>query len=728
MRRLIYKGDVIIIYEYKDALSLIQELSDIYAGDVTTVARGGKGRHKIEYYNYPCSFDIETTTIKPGELDYSAPADAPPLGFPYLFQWNIYGRVIMCRTYPEAIDIFNWIAEYFHTSKSRRLVIFDHNAGYEEMFFRGIWELDSSECFALDEHHPVTIVLKNGLMIRDSYKLTNMSLELLSKDWAKHWVKDKTIMDYSKLRTPYTKLSDNEYIYSALDVLALSDSVMEYLKGQGANIWTRCPTATSFIRAEYKKLIGISAKHWTDEQKEYHKLLKKCAVNEKQFKLLLRLARGGNTHANRAITGRLLRDLVHFDITSSYPAQMVCYPEYPINAWQPMDIGAELSTLELFEANGYCTMADIILIDPKLKEGVTTPYISISKMVPVQGFGLNYSDNGRYLGGLDAIQISIFGIEWPIIKAQYDFSDAYITEGYFAKKGYLPDILRKFILKYYAAKTELKRIQGKEVEYAISKTKVNGIFGMAFTNPIRGRFIMTEAGIVEEPPKSIEEELEKYQKSKSYFLPYAWGAMTAALGRVYLQKMIDALGPAFCYGDTDSAFALHPAQSRQRIRKLEKEITEYQRRCGLELTYYDKKGKPHELGSISEEPYCKYFKTFGAKKYITVENDKLTCTIAGVPKRGGARIIGKPERFRLGLNFEGSKTGKNCLWYNEDPGFFLHDKRGRPIEIHNNIAMLPCDYLLSLSRDYTECLSIEGNFHWNFKELKKSGVVNEENY
>ena len=57
----------------------------------------------------------------------------------------------------------------------------------------------------------------------------------------------------------------------------------------------------------------------------------------------------------------------------------------------------------------------------------------------------------------------------------------------------------------------------------------------------------------------------------------------------------------------------------------------------------------------------------------------------------------------------------------------LHDEEGREIEIHSNVAMLPCDYLLSMSADYLECLSIEGNFHWNFTEADKN-VLNEEDY
>ena len=417
-----------------------------------------------------------------------------------------------------------------------------------------------------------------------------------------------------------------------------------------------------------------------------------------------------------------------------------------------MDPGSYMETVELFEKNGYCCMVDVTLINPRLKEGVTVPYISISKMVIVRGSGMQATDNGRYMSGLEAIQLSIFGMEWPIIKSQYDFDDAVIVNGYFCKKGYLPDILRNFILELYAKKTQLKGIAGQEVEYALAKTYVNGVFGMAYTSPLRDKYEFTGADITLADPGDPEIELIHFQDRISYFLPYATGAMTACLGRVYLQKMIDAAGEDFVYCDTDSIFALHPDKVKPKIKALEKELTEYQRRCGLQLNYRDIKGRDHELGSISEEDAIEYFKTYGAKKYITVENDKLTCTIAGVPKKAGSHIISrhlfkKPKtrfnfrkgafnalkrklsinlkQFQLGLNFKGKDTGKNCLWYNPAPGFKLHDEQGREIEIYSNVAMLPCDYLLSLSPDYQECLSIEGNFHWNFKEAHKN-TINEE--
>lgn len=726
MIKLNYQGEDIQIYEYQDAEHLIMKLSDQYAGDVTNVASKGKARNRIAYYNYPCSFDIETTTIKPGELDYKGTSEDPPIAFPYLFQWCIYGEVIICRKYKQAMDIFKWLTEYFRTGGNRRLVIFDHNLGYEQHFFADLWDIDPEQCFALDEHHPVTIITKQGLMFRDSYKMTNMSLATLTKDWGRKWKKDKELIDYSQLRTPYTKLSDNELIYAALDVLSLSDAMIPFLAARGEYIWTRCPTSTSFIRKGLKKDIGVGIKRRDPEQKRYFRILQNQRVSYEQFKMLLRIARGGNTHANRKYTGKLLSDLCHYDITSSYPAQMVCYPEYPIGPWMRMDRGSSPDVVERFEAHNQCCMFDIALMDPELREGVSVPYISLSKMTVIRGSGMKYTDNGRYIGGLKAIRISIFGVEWPIIKAQYSFSDAVILDGYFCEKGYLPDIVRRYVLDLYAKKTELKGVAGKEVEYAISKTYVNGVFGMAYTNPLRLAYEMQEDGcIVEKPEEDPAAFLDKYQRSISYFMCYAWGCMVACLGRVYLQKMIDAAGDDFVYCDTDSIFALHPEVVGPKIRALEEKLCEYQRECGMQLVYYDIKGRPHELGGITDEGAVEKFKTFGAKKYITVEGGTLTCTIAGVPKKAGSRLIGSPENFQLGFNFKGKDTGKNCLWYNPAPPFTLHDEQGREIEVYSNVAMLPCDYLLSLSQDYEECLSIEGNFHWNFKEADKN-MINEE--
>ena len=723
MQTLIYKGKNIPIYWHDEAEQIIAALAARYRHDVTPVSRGGRNRNKLYYYNIPAAFDIETTTIRPGQLDYTHP-DGRPVGFPYLFQFCVYDCVIMCRQYSEAIDIFNWLSVYFIGGTDKRLIMFDHNLGYEYSFFKDVWDIDGPRSFALDEHHPVTLALENGIIIRDSYKMTNMGLETLTKDWSKTWFKEPEIMDYRRLRTPYTELDNDTLLYSALDVLSLCDAIQAYLDARGEMIWTNCPTSTSFIRAQLKKRIGVGVKRRNREQQKYYKTLEVIKVTPDIYGYLERQARGGNVHANRRITGQVIGDpacgrgVGHWDITSSYPAQMVCYPEYPVGPWFPLDPDCAIDTIELFERNSYCTLFDIVLINPRIKDGVTVPYLPTSKCTTLKGAS-RYSDNGRYLTGAEMLKFTIFGIEWPIIKAQYDYDDLVILGGCFAKKDYLPDIIRRYVLELYAKKTELKNVEGKEIEYALAKTYVNGIYGMMFTRPIRDKYTVNGSRIELEAPEPVAKVLETYQRRTSYFVAYAWGAMVATLGRVYLQRMIDTAGEYFLYCDTDSVFASHPEIVRPRMQALEAEICVYQRGCGMELTYYDIKGRPHELGGIDEEPECA-FKTFGSKKYVTVEpGGKLTCTIAGVPKKAGGQIIGSIDRFDIGMIFSGDDTNKMCLWYIDNEGLTLHDDQGRPIPVLSNVAMLPVDYLLSLSDDYSMCLSVEGlNDLYTFKEAQ----------
>ena len=113
-----YNGVEIPIYEFKDAHGLIFGLAERYKEDYTVITRGrAKERKKVGYYHFPCSFDIETTTVVPGQLGYEADPDAAPVAFPYLFQFNIYGSVIFCRTYEEALQVFDWTAEAVRTDE-----------------------------------------------------------------------------------------------------------------------------------------------------------------------------------------------------------------------------------------------------------------------------------------------------------------------------------------------------------------------------------------------------------------------------------------------------------------------------------------------------------------------------------------------------------------------------------------------------------------------------------
>ena len=74
--------------------------------------------------------------------------------------------------------------------------------------------------------------------------------------------------------------------------------------------------------------------------------------------------------------------------------------------------------------------------------------------------------------------------------------------------------------------------------------------------------------------------------------------------------------------------------------------------------------------------------------------------------------------------FEGSKTNKMCLWYNDDEGITIREGK-KQLRVKSNIAMLPVDYILGIGDDYLSCLQLEGiNSYYSF-DLNDKNVVEE---
>ena len=55
-------------------------------------------------------------------------------------------------------------------------------------------------------------------------------------------------------------------------------------------------------------------------------------------------------------------------------------------------------------------------------------------------------------------------------------------------RGYLPKALILAVLSLYKDKTELKGVEGKEIEYLVSKNMINAAFGMMVTAIIRDEY------------------------------------------------------------------------------------------------------------------------------------------------------------------------------------------------------------------------------------------------
>lgn len=186
---------------------------------------------------------------------------------------------------------------------------------------------------------------------------------------------------------------------------------------------------------------------------------------------------------------------------------------------------------------------------------------------------------------------------------------------------------------------------------------------------------------------NYEELYEKYLHNKNSILNYAWGCYVTSYA-FYNLFQLGACCDLWLYSDTDSCYGTD--WDMQKVEAYNEGCKEKLKANGYGAVIRD--NKEYWLGVVDIEKHDQ-FKTMGAKRYCVKDGDDLKITVAGVPKKTGAKCLkGDIENFREGLIFDGITTGKQTHTY-----FFteeIHeDSNGN--EIGDSIDLSPCDYLLS---------------------------------
>src|SRR5699024_8963425 len=197
----------------------------------------------------------------------------------------------------------------------------------------------------------------------------------------------------------------------------------------------------------------------------YRKLMEDLTIDVSTYTMLKRAFMGGFTHANSLYTGQVLEGVTSIDFTSSYPSVMIA-EKFPMSRFKPIEITniSELTTL----ADKYALIFDAKLNDIKAK--ITQEnYISESKCFNVINPTIN---NGR-INKADSISTTLTEIDYKIMSACYEWESIEVKNVRYANKGYLPKPIIESILKLYQNKTELKGVDGFEVEYLLSKGMLN---------------------------------------------------------------------------------------------------------------------------------------------------------------------------------------------------------------------------------------------------------------
>jgi hypothetical protein len=652
------------------------------------------GGSKVKYLDIITAFDIETTRIKSIEQSVM-----------YIWQWQ-FGDIctVMGRTWEELSDFIQLLQQ--NMKHDVKLVVFVHNLSYEFQFLRTIYEFSSEEVFAVDSRKVLKCEMYEFLEFRCSYLHSNASLDVYLKNMnVEHKKLDGGEFDYSQERYYFTPLSDKELQYCQNDVLGLVEAISIEMNAFNDNLYTFPLTSTGYVRRDVKKAMRQA---YLDP--------KTIAPDFELYTALREAFRGGNTHANRAYVNMTLHDVSSADRSSSYP-DVQCNCLFPVTKFQkknPLvyDITPEFLLKQMYTRKKAVlfrgAFRNIHLQD--IEWGC--PYISKDKCRNIVN---PLVDNGRILEA-DYLEITLTDVDFRIVLEEYDF-ELDIIDMWTASYGKLPKELTDTICGYYTKKTSLKGVAGAEVEYNMSKAKLNSIYGMSAQNPVKQDILFKEFEDLpfQKDNQPLEDLLE--YSNKRVIEPYQWGVWTTAWARYRLEEGIKLAGHNFVYCDTDSVKYLGDIDwSAYNEERKADSITS-------KAHATDPKGEEHYMGVYEFEGKYQEFATLGAKKYVYRKpGEMLEATIAGVSKNvwakdengkkylkkigGGAELEehGGIEAFKEGFIF--TKAGGTDIIPNDKPEVKEITIDDHIIPIGINSVIKESTYTLGITEEYRKILEM----------------------
>lgn len=680
-----------------------------------------------QYFNVPASFDIETTSFIAANTEDGEPIKAATM---YIWQLGFNGTVVYGRTWDEWFDCLAELMHYLELSENRRLIIYVHNLGYEFQFMRNYFEWD--KVFAIKQRRPVYAIFQ-GLEFRCSYFLSNYALAYIGDNLLHKYPVKKLVgdLDYSKIRHSETKLTDKELDYCINDVKVVMSYIQEKIEQDGDI--TKIPlTNTGYVRNYCRKECFFEGIDETNEEErkrtlmDYRAIMKSLQIQSKEeYEQLNRAFMGGFTHASALYSGKLMEIVGSADETSAYPAVMV-------TKYFPMSKGEFIGSVEdnkLFNyyLSKYCCLFDIEFTNLK-------PLVEFENVLSQSRCiitGKNVINNGRVVSA-DKLITTITELDYDTLSKFYTWDYVKVFNMRIYKRGYLPRALILSVLELYGDKTTLKDVEGKEVEYLVSKNMINAAFGMMVTAVIRDEYEYNDEWLKSEA--DVASQLSSYNKNFNRFLYYGWGVWVTAHARHNLFSAIYEFGNDYVYSDTDSVKGINFDDHLEYFKNYNNNVlNELLKVCNHYKIPFSKcvpktkKGEPKMLGVWDREDGYLRFKTVGAKRYMYENPDgKLGMTVSGLNKRCALPYLLEEndnnhdvifEKFGEGLfipamytgkdKLTHSGTGKNTLTYIEDEmAGTLVDYLGKKAKWHelSAIHMEPQSYFMSLIGDYIKYL------------------------
>lgn len=655
----------------------------------------------MQYSNDIITFDTEVTTVykyKGEWRRYSPyiPEDADKMGFCYAWMLSYISADDSSRSVQTILKrtMTDLAATLYKISLSNPDVIFTvwvHNLGYDFEVLRNVIKFD--KIFAKNPHQIIYADWRN-IRFRCSYMLTHQSLENLGESYKLDITKktsDGYRYNYLKVRTPLTRLNDDEYDYCVRDTITLAKGIDIYLNRYGC-ISNIPLTQTGAVRQRLKKTVH--------DDMRYKRLMARLIPKTVGMYALFNAVKwGGYTHANFLYVDRVLVNVDSWDISSSYPFQQIS-KKFPMEQFALNPTHDKINDTVWKESHSFIVFAEF----SNYESATYNTYVSSSHCLDLEDAII---DNGRVLKA-KRFKIYLTDADYSIIiDSMTADTIVNIIQMWSARKDYLPLPVVYMLLDLYGNKTGKKEVDNNL--YMRSKEELNSVYGMMLSALAHALIELDDGASsgwrVKNPTElEIQDRLSYLSNNpnKCYY-SFAWGLWTVAYARRQIWDMIIAQDEYNAYSDTDSSkltegydkdFVLN--YNDNLVRELDALMTA--RGINPERTRPRKKdGTPVQIGIFDYEGRYSEFKTLGAKRYVyrKSSNGKLYMTVSGVSKKYGARALNDDiNNFKEDMVIEYEDCRRLVMQYrNNQPNDIVH---GWTNDQRYGVSSTPSTYTMSL--------------------------------
>lgn len=685
-------------------------------GELPTIRK----TRNVQYYNVPCSFDIETTSFAVDGIGY---------GTMYLWGFCLNGAVCIGRTWEELNKLLSGIILEYHISNSLRLPIYVRNLGFEFQFIRKIFEWQ--DVFARQLRTPIRALTTTGLEFRDSYILTGQKLEKTAEELIELPVRKLTgNVDYSLPRHYLTPLTAAEIQYQINDVLVDCSLINDKIRQDG-NVAKIPMTNTGYTRrmVRNKCLPHTGKSRWA-----YVRRMQEQTLTVDEYVIAKAAFAGGFVHASPQHCCTVQFDVNSEDLTSAYPAEMTLSAEFPASkgfAIDPKTITSRKQLVAYAEKFAFFGLFEFKAVESKHEYDY---YLSESKVYDLSADAEVF--NGR-IASASHFKTALCHIDFLTMLNCYDFGGVRVLKLYLYRKGYLPKEYIMAVLDRYVNKTTLKGVAGREEDYMAAKRDTNSLYGMLVTMLDRPEVVYKNSEWQLDRSVDLTETIKKYNDNENRFISFLWGVCVTALVRNHIMHTInDELKDDYLYSDTDSVKFLNYEQHKQYFIDYNAQIdAKIQSVCA----YYDIdpalykpqtiKGEQKPLGYWDFDGHYTRFKALRAKSYLytTGVQEELHITMAGVSKSKSVEYLLYKHAGNIDAIFadfdnnlvipadtadedgiQHGGTGKLTHLYNDEEfELELTDYTGRKAVVHekSSINLSPCSFEIGFPEAFIKFLA-----------------------